>query len=376
MVQWLRLCTPNAAGLSSIPGQGARYHLEQLKFPHVCSVVQPCLTLRDSMNCNSPGSSVHGIFQARILEWVAISYSRGSSWPRNWTHISCTGRQILYHWDTWEASHASMEINKYISSYHLKKKKKISTTEADVVRKPVSEDHIFPGLIFIVVQSLSHVQLFAMTLWTVAHQAPLSMAFCRQEYLSGLPFPSPGDLPKPEDRTHVSCIGRQVCNLQFANEKSKEGRFAYPSHQPSIMCISSATAVFAHALFRLSPSANSSNPVIIFKLKSLHLLKTRTTKGKCGFEIPWGLQRNLLNKCFGIEGLSGWGTRVGKKDLTLITLHLWGHVTVLLIQNLHKTFLYADSWTSPQTYWNAISKGRPRNLHFNKLTRWIWRKSK
>ena len=57
-----------------------------------------------------------------------------------------------------------MEINKYISSYHLKKKKKISTTEADVVRKPVSEDHIFPGLIFIVVQSLSHVQLFAMTL--------------------------------------------------------------------------------------------------------------------------------------------------------------------------------------------------------------------
>ena len=124
MVQWLRLCTPNAAGPSSIPGQGARYHLEQLKFPHVCSVVQPCLTLRDSMNCNSPGSSVHGIFQARILEWVAISYSRGSSWPRNWTHISCTGRQILYHWDTWEASHASMEINKYISSYHLKKKKK------------------------------------------------------------------------------------------------------------------------------------------------------------------------------------------------------------------------------------------------------------
>ena len=46
------------------------------------------------------------------------------------------------------------------------------------------------------VKSLSHVRLFA-TLWTVAHQAPPSMGFSRQEYWSGLPFPSPGDLPNP-----------------------------------------------------------------------------------------------------------------------------------------------------------------------------------
>ena len=46
------------------------------------------------------------------------------------------------------------------------------------------------------VKSLSHVQLFA-TLWTVAYQVPLSMGFSRQEYWSGLPFPSPGDLPNP-----------------------------------------------------------------------------------------------------------------------------------------------------------------------------------
>ena len=46
------------------------------------------------------------------------------------------------------------------------------------------------------VKSLSHVRLFA-TPWTVAHQAPLSMGFSRQEYWSGLPFPSPGDLPDP-----------------------------------------------------------------------------------------------------------------------------------------------------------------------------------
>ena len=49
------------------------------------------------MDYNLPDSSVHGISQARIHEWVAISFSRGSFWPRNWTRVSCTGRQILYH---------------------------------------------------------------------------------------------------------------------------------------------------------------------------------------------------------------------------------------------------------------------------------------
>ena len=43
----------------------------------------------DPMDCNPPGSSVHGIFQARTLEWVAIFFSRRSSWPKDWTHISC-----------------------------------------------------------------------------------------------------------------------------------------------------------------------------------------------------------------------------------------------------------------------------------------------
>ena len=48
-----------------------------------------CLTLCDPMDCIPPGSSVHGISQARILERVAISFSRGSSWPRDRNHISC-----------------------------------------------------------------------------------------------------------------------------------------------------------------------------------------------------------------------------------------------------------------------------------------------
>ena len=54
------------------------------------------------MDYSPPGSSVHGILQARILEWVAISFSRGSSQIRDWTHVFCIGRQILYHWATWE----------------------------------------------------------------------------------------------------------------------------------------------------------------------------------------------------------------------------------------------------------------------------------
>ena len=53
------------------------------------SVAQSCLTLGDPMDCSTPGSSVHGIYQARILEWVAMPSSRGSSQPRDQTCVSC-----------------------------------------------------------------------------------------------------------------------------------------------------------------------------------------------------------------------------------------------------------------------------------------------
>ena len=61
-------------------------------FSHVC--------LCSSIDCSLPGFSVQGILQARILEWVAMPSSRGSSWPRDRTHVSyvsCIGRCILYH---------------------------------------------------------------------------------------------------------------------------------------------------------------------------------------------------------------------------------------------------------------------------------------
>ena len=65
----------------------------------VCSVTQSCPMLCDPRGCSLPGSFVHGIFQARTLGWLAISSSRGSSWPNYWTCVSCVsciGRQILY----------------------------------------------------------------------------------------------------------------------------------------------------------------------------------------------------------------------------------------------------------------------------------------
>ena len=58
------------------------------------SLAQLCLTLCDPTDCSPPDSSVHGILQARILQWGAISYSRASSPPRDWTCISCLGRQM------------------------------------------------------------------------------------------------------------------------------------------------------------------------------------------------------------------------------------------------------------------------------------------
>ena len=58
-------------------------------------VTLSCPTLCDPMDCSPPGSFVHGILQARILEWIAISFSRGSSWPKDWTQVSHIAGSLL-----------------------------------------------------------------------------------------------------------------------------------------------------------------------------------------------------------------------------------------------------------------------------------------
>ena len=124
------------------------------------------------MAYSPPGSYVQGIFQARTLEWVAISFSRGSSRPRDQTRVSCITngllhcRQILY----WLSHQGSPQRINWIH-----------------IHNPVHPSTL---------SHFSHVQLFE-TLRNVAHQAPLSMGFPRQEYWSGLPCPPLEDLPDP-----------------------------------------------------------------------------------------------------------------------------------------------------------------------------------
>ena len=72
-----------------------------------CLVAKSSSTLGDPMDCSPWGYSVHGISQARILEWTATSYFRGSSRSRDWICISCTTDRFFttepLHWATWEA---------------------------------------------------------------------------------------------------------------------------------------------------------------------------------------------------------------------------------------------------------------------------------
>ena len=70
-------------------------------------VTQSCPTLCDPMDCSLLGSSIHGIFQARILEWVAISFSKRSSWPRDWTWVSYIVGRCFTVWATGDARYCS-----------------------------------------------------------------------------------------------------------------------------------------------------------------------------------------------------------------------------------------------------------------------------
>ena len=88
----------------------------------LCTVAQLCPSLWDPMNCNPPGFSVHKIYQARILEWVAISFSRGSSQSRDGSCISCIVR--------WEALFALISNTKFRPTNHM--------TNSELKRKTLS----------------------------------------------------------------------------------------------------------------------------------------------------------------------------------------------------------------------------------------------
>ena len=153
------------------------------------------------MGCSPPGSSVRGISQARILECVALFFSRRSFWPRDWTCISCFGRWVLYHWATREAIG---RLVAYAMLSHFSRVQLCATAAHQASPSlGFSRQEHWSGLPFpspmhesekwkwkVKVKSLSRVWLLA-TPWTLAYQAPPSMGFARQEYWSGVPLPSP-----------------------------------------------------------------------------------------------------------------------------------------------------------------------------------------
>ena len=90
---------PSFSGFVST-GQGYIFYLLRIYACVHVKLLQSCLTVRNPMDCNLPGSSVHRILQARTQEWVAASFSSRSSQAKDWTcvsHVSCIGRPVLYH---------------------------------------------------------------------------------------------------------------------------------------------------------------------------------------------------------------------------------------------------------------------------------------
>ena len=129
-------------------------------FQRKVSVAQSYPTLCNPMDCSPPGSSVHGILQTRMLEWVAISSPRDL--PNLGIQPGCP------------------EL-------------KADSLPPEPLRKPTISKERFKCIALI---SFYFQPTFA-TIWTVAHQAPLSMGFSRQECWSGWPLPPPGELPIP-----------------------------------------------------------------------------------------------------------------------------------------------------------------------------------
>ena len=166
-----------------------------------CLVIKLYPTLWDPVDCTPQVSSVHGISQARILEWVAISFFRASSQPRDWTSIS------VWQVDSLPLSHRWSPYTMYAAAATAAKSLQSCPTLCDPIDGSPPDCSV-PGILQArtlewvaisfsnawkwkgKVKSLSCAQLLA-TPWTAAHHAPPSMGFSRQEYQSGVPLPSP-----------------------------------------------------------------------------------------------------------------------------------------------------------------------------------------
>ena len=156
--------------------------------------------------------TAHGILQARILEWVAFPVSRGSSQPSDRTEVSHKAGGFFPSWSQRKAP----KVTKHIRNFQTLSFSKKCFQKCYKIFQDVQEESRY--LVFLVKCTLVNmyakwnevahrVQLFANP-WTIAYQAPPSMEFSRQEYWSGLPLSSPGDLP-----TQGSNPGLPHCRL-------------------------------------------------------------------------------------------------------------------------------------------------------------------
>ena len=158
-------------------------------------VTHSCPALCDITESSLTGFSDHGILQTRILEWIVIPFSRGSFWPRYLTQVSCIAGRFLIteprgnpnflHWSS------ELKDDRLSTEYCV-----LVTQACPTVCDPMD---------------------------CTAHQALLSMGFPRQRYWSGLPFPSPGDLPDPG-------IKPRSLALQIDSSPSE------PPRKPAIKC--------------------------------------------------------------------------------------------------------------------------------------------
>ena len=144
----------------------------------MCSVTQPCLTLRNPMDCSPPASSVHGILQARILEWVACPPSpRGSSLPRDQTQVSHIGSGFFTIWATRKGP--------ILSSLNV-----IPFCFIQIFVPHLCSQNFYISGSYCFKECAGSVMFNCMTLWIEeACQAPLSIGFSRQEYPRDLPSP-------------------------------------------------------------------------------------------------------------------------------------------------------------------------------------------
>ena len=151
-------------------GVGCHFPLQCMKGKSESEVAQLCPTLRDPMVCSLPGSSIHGVFQARVLDWGAIAFS------------------------IFEAAAAAKSLQLCLTLCDPKDGSPPGSPVPGILQArtlqwvAISFSNAWKGKVK--VKSLSRVRLFA-TPWTAVHQAPPSMGFSRQEYWSGVPLPSP-----------------------------------------------------------------------------------------------------------------------------------------------------------------------------------------